>query len=162
MSDGRLRRDGARPQERGAAYDQEPERDSPAQWAFPRPLSCRSSKVSLYWHARRAEGRSEGQTVATTFLRSTPAMAFATLNFHSPVLAKACSMNVIFPECSVGQPPFPVCYLLHGLSDDHTTWARRTSIERHVLEDVIGFVDRTFNTIPERQGRGSGGPSMGG
>jgi putative tributyrin esterase len=59
-------------------------------------------------------------------------MAFATLNFHSPVLAKACSMNVIVPECSVGQPPFPVCYLLHGLSDDHTTWARRTSIERHV------------------------------
>ena len=119
-------------------------------------------------------------------------MACATLNFHSPALLKACSMNVIFPERSVGQPPFPVCYLLHGLSDDHTVWARRTSIERHVaglplivvmpdggrgfycdavagpayerhiLEDVIGFVDRTFQTIAERQGRVIGGLSMGG
>jgi len=110
-------------------------------------------------------------------------MACATLHFHSPALAKACSMTVIVPECSVGTPPFPVCYLLHGLSDDHTSWARRTSIERYVaglpllvvmpdggrgfycdavegpayerylLEDVIGFVDRTFHTIPERQGR---------
>ena len=119
-------------------------------------------------------------------------MAFATLHFHSPVLAKACSMTVIVPEGSVGTPPFPVCYLLHGLSDDHTSWARHTSIERHVaglplivvmpdggrgfycdaaagpayerylLEDVIGFVDRTFHTMPERQGRVIGGLSMGG
>src|SRR5262249_34973721 len=119
-------------------------------------------------------------------------MACATLNFHSPALLKACAMTVIVPEGSVGTPPFPVCYLLHCLSDDHTTWARHTSIERHVaglplivvmpdggrgfycdavvgpayerhlLEDVIGFVDRTFNTIPERQGRVIGGLSMGG
>ena len=119
-------------------------------------------------------------------------MACATLNFHSPALAKACSMTVIVPEGSVGQPPFPVCYLLHGLSDDHTSWARHTSIERHVaglplivvmpdggrgfycdavdgpayerhlLDDVIGFVDRTFHTIAERQGRVIGGLSMGG
>jgi putative tributyrin esterase len=119
-------------------------------------------------------------------------MACATLHFHSPALAKACSMTVIVPEGSVGTPPFPVCYLLHGLSDDHTSWARRTSIERYVadlplivvmpdggrgfycdavdgpayerylLDDVIGFVDRTFHTIPERQGRVVGGLSMGG
>jgi putative tributyrin esterase len=119
-------------------------------------------------------------------------MACATLHFHSPALAKACSMTVIVPEGSVGQPPFPVCYLLHGLSDDHTSWARHTSIERHVaglplivvmpdggrgfycdavdgpayerhlLDDVIGFVDRTFHTMPERQGRVIGGLSMGG
>src|SRR5262245_6167966 len=119
-------------------------------------------------------------------------MACATLHFHSPALAKACSMTVIVPECGVGTPPFPVCYLLHGLSDDHTSWARRTSIERyvanlplivvmpdcgrgfycdaveglayerHIIEDVIGFVERTFQTIPERQGRVIGGLSMGG
>jgi len=101
-------------------------------------------------------------------------------------------MNVIFPEIGVGEPPFPVFYLLHGLSDDHTSWARRTSIERyvaplplivvmpdggrgfycdavegpayerHVIEDVIGFVDRTCQTIPERKGRVIGGLSMGG
>lgn len=28
----------------------------------------------------------------------------------------------------------PVLYLLHGLSDDHTVWTRRTSLERHVSE----------------------------
>ena len=59
-------------------------------------------------------------------------MAFCTLNFHSPALSKASSMNVLFPEKGVGKPPFPVFYLLHGLADDHTIWARRTSIERHV------------------------------
>jgi putative tributyrin esterase len=59
-------------------------------------------------------------------------MACATLHFHSPALAKACSMTVIVPKGSVGTPPFPVCYLLHGLSDDHTSWAHHTSIERHV------------------------------
>ena len=119
-------------------------------------------------------------------------MACATLHFHSPALAKAWAMTVIVPECSVGTPPFPVCSLLHGLSDDHMSWARQTSIERHVaglplivvmpdggrgfycdavagpaderylLEDVIGFVDRTFHTIAERQGRVIGGLSMGG
>jgi putative tributyrin esterase len=119
-------------------------------------------------------------------------MACATLHFQSPALAKACSMTVIVPECTVGTPPFPVFYLLHGLSDDHTSWSRRTSIERHVadlpllvvmpdggrgfycdavagpayerylLEDVLGFVDRTFQTIPERRGRVIGGLSMGG
>ena len=52
--------------------------------------------------------------------------------FHSPTLLKACSMTVLVPEGSVGTPPFPVCYLLHGLSDDHTSWARQTSLERHV------------------------------
>ena len=119
-------------------------------------------------------------------------MACATLHFHSPALAKACSMTVLVPEGSVGTPPFPVCYLLHGLSDDHTSWARHTSLERYVaglplivvmpdggrgfycdavgglayerylLDDVIGFVDRTFHTMPERQGRVIGGLSMGG
>jgi S-formylglutathione hydrolase FrmB len=101
-------------------------------------------------------------------------------------------MTVIVPERTVGTPPFPVFYLLHGLSDDHTSWARCTSLERHVadlpllvvmpdggrgfycdavagpaferylLEDVLGFVDRTFQTIPERRGRVIGGLSMGG
>lgn len=45
-------------------------------------------------------------------------------------LQRMTSAMVILPE---GQPgPFPVFYLLHGLSDDHTVWTRRTSIERYV------------------------------
>lgn len=49
------------------------------------------------------------------------------------------------------QPPLlPVLYLLHGLSDDHTIWQRRTSIERYVaarrLAVVMPAVNRSFYT----------------
>ena len=68
-------------------------------------------------------------------------MAFFNCNFHSDTLGMACSMNVIVPQQSStqigmaskgGRKTYPVLYLLHGLSDDHTIWARRTSIERYV------------------------------
>ena len=64
-------------------------------------------------------------------------MAFFNSNFHSDVLGMACSMNVIVPQQSStqigmdskgGKKSYPVLYLLHGLSDDHTIWGRRTSI----------------------------------
>jgi len=45
-------------------------------------------------------------------------------------LQKMVSLTAIIPEGFDG--PFPVYYLLHGLSDDHTAWVRRTSIERYV------------------------------
>jgi S-formylglutathione hydrolase FrmB len=68
-------------------------------------------------------------------------MAFLNCNFHSDVLGLACSMNVIVPQQNStvigmtskgGKKTYPVLYLLHGLSDDHTIWSRRTSIERYV------------------------------
>ena len=119
-------------------------------------------------------------------------MAFCTVNFRSPVLSKACSMDVLLPDMQPGDGPFPVLYLLHGLSDDHTIWQRRTSIERYaaglplivampdgarsfycdavdgpayetyMMQDVVGFVDRFFHTVPTREGRAIGGLSMGG
>ena len=48
------------------------------------------------------------------------------------VLRKMTSCMVILPDESVGPGPYPVFYLLHGLSDDHTAWTRRTSLERYV------------------------------
>jgi len=45
-------------------------------------------------------------------------------------LQRMTSFMAILPEKM--PPPFPVLYLLHGLSDDHTAWVRRTSIERYV------------------------------
>ena len=44
-------------------------------------------------------------------------------------------MNVILPEHpdAWNEPP-AVLYLLHGLSDDHTAWSRRTSIERYAQD----------------------------
>ncbi|ERI94419.1 putative esterase [Clostridiales bacterium oral taxon 876 str. F0540] len=45
---------------------------------------------------------------------------------------------------------YPTLYLLHGLSDDHTIWQRRTSIERYVsdmgLAVVMPNAGRSFYT----------------
>ncbi len=59
-------------------------------------------------------------------------MAFATINYFSGSLHKASSFNIVFPEDPKLPRPWSVFYLLHGLSDDHTIWMRRTSIERYV------------------------------
>ena len=56
-------------------------------------------------------------------------MAFCELKFYGKSLDKQTAANVIIPA---GKGPFPVLYLLHGLSDEHTMWNRRTSIERYV------------------------------
>jgi putative tributyrin esterase len=117
-------------------------------------------------------------------------MALCQVSFFAEQIRKCSQMIVSVPDA--GRGPFPVFYLLHGLSDDHTIWSRRTSIERYVaelpllvvmpdgyrgfysdavngpayesymLKDVIGFVDRVFPTLPRRSGRVIGGLSMGG
>ena len=119
----------------------------------------------------------------------------AICEFHlnqNTVLEKMTAFTAIVPDNKPG--PFPVLYLLHGLSDDHTAWARRTSLERtvdglplivvmpngersfytdsqsnpkaafetYLTHDLIGFVDRTFRTVPTREGRVIAGLSMGG
>lgn len=119
-------------------------------------------------------------------------MAQATINYYSHSLDKASSFNVIFPDSPDAERPWGVYYLLHGLSDDHTTWSRRSCIERYVLgyrlmvvmpdggrgwytnavdgdpyEDdlmtqVIGLVEKNFPVRAERSGRAIGGNSMGG
>jgi putative tributyrin esterase len=119
-------------------------------------------------------------------------MAFATINYHSRSLRKASSFNIVFPDDPAIPRPWAVFYLLHGLSDDHTIWMRRTSIERYVaglplvvvmpdggrgwytnaleglayeddfIKDVVALVDRTFPVKAERAGRAVGGLSMGG
>lgn len=118
-------------------------------------------------------------------------MAFATINYFSNALRKASSFNVIFPEDADTPRPWSAFYLLHGLSDDHTIWMRRTSIERYVAglplvvvmpdggrgwysnaiqgdayeDDLLGvvtLVDRTLPVKADRSGRAIGGLSMGG
>ncbi len=75
-------------------------------------------------------------------------MAFIQCDFFSRVLGLSTSMNVILPES--GQKNVPTLYLLHGLSDDHTIWMRRTSIERYAaayeLAVVMPAVHRSFYT----------------
>ncbi len=119
-------------------------------------------------------------------------MSIARIQFLARALECHTNMTVILPD--EGSGPFPVLYLLGGLSDDDSSWTRRTSLERylagvplivvmpngcrgwytnaanppgrnyqdHILNDVIGLVDRMFPTIRQRHGRGIGGQSMGG
>ena len=119
-------------------------------------------------------------------------MAFCDLHYFSPSLQKQVGCNVIIPELPGHDGPFPVFYLLHGLSDDYTMWQRKTSIGRYVqmlplmivmpdggrgfytdakagfayesaiVKDLVSFVDKTFHTVAHKAGRAIGGLSMGG
>jgi putative tributyrin esterase len=86
-------------------------------------------------------------------------MALIQCDYYSDVLGMSMSMNVILPQTTVTQigmdgrslaSRHPVLYLLHGLSDDHTIWLRRTSIERYVaslgVAVVMPAVHRSFYT----------------
>ena len=117
-------------------------------------------------------------------------MSLFTAHWHSQILEKSTTAQIIFPE--TGKPPFPVLYLLHGLSDDSTMWTRQTRLEsyvsslplivvmpdgyrgfytdneagpayaRHIGEELPAFIERTFPAIPRRSARAIGGLSMGG
>jgi putative tributyrin esterase len=117
-------------------------------------------------------------------------MSFCKLHWNSLVLQKQTTTWVLLPE--VGTPPFAVFYLLHGLSDDHTLWMRRTRIEAyaerwpiiivmpdggrgfytnhvagpkwatHIAEELPARIERMFGAKTTRAGRCIGGLSMGG
>jgi S-formylglutathione hydrolase FrmB len=75
-------------------------------------------------------------------------MAFIQCDFFSNVLQLSVSMNVVLPQPI--RPSYPILYLLHGMSDDHTIWMRRTSIERYAdeygLAVVMPAVGRSYYT----------------
>ena len=117
-------------------------------------------------------------------------MALCEIHWHSTILKQKLGMNVILPETGIA--PFHTFYLLHGLSDDYTTWLRRTRIEwylrdlplivvmpegfrgwytdhehgpaygRYLGEEVVAFIERNFPARRERAARHIGGLSMGG
>ena len=121
-------------------------------------------------------------------------MAFCELKYRSASLQKCVAADILLPELGASEAsgPFPVLYLLHGLSDDHTMWQRRTSIERYaanlplivvmpdsgrgfycdaqqgmawesaILKDLMGYVERMFQARTDRRGRVLAGLSMGG
>ena len=56
------------------------------------------------------------------------------MHFFSEALGLQTSVNIIMPEPDViarSKAPVPVLYLLHGLSGDHSSWMRQTSLERY-------------------------------
>lgn len=75
-------------------------------------------------------------------------MAFFEMKYHSDALKMGVSVNVVLPERaktligmnSSGEASYKTLYLFHGLSDDHSIWMRRTSIERYAADYGIAVV----------------------
>ena len=77
-------------------------------------------------------------------------MAFMDFKFYSESLGMQTEVYVVMPQrSSAGEigienkaeaKKYKCLYLLHGLSDDHTIWLRRTSIERYATEYGICVV----------------------
>src|SRR5437016_201468 len=57
-------------------------------------------------------------------------MSIARIQFFGRSLEFHTSMTLILPDDGPG--PFPVFYLLGGNSDDDSSWARRSSLERYL------------------------------
>ncbi len=117
-------------------------------------------------------------------------MSLCEIHWFSNVLDKMVETAVVLPE--VGDPPFPTFYLLHGLSDDFSSWQRRTRVEWYVrqlplivvmpdayrgfytnndqgppyatylAEELIAFIERNLPAKQTRSARAVGGLSMGG
>ncbi len=87
-------------------------------------------------------------------------MALINLKFFSEALGMQTEVLVVMPQkgnygeigidTKVQAGPYKCLYLLHGLSDDHTIWLRRTSIERYANRYGICVVmpkaDKSFYT----------------
>lgn len=83
---------------------------------------------------------------------------FLTCDFFSESLQVGSSISVVLPQTTEAQigvdggvrgaAPPPVLYLLHGLSDDHTSWSRYTAIGRYAeaagLAVVMPAAGRSF------------------
>lgn len=77
-------------------------------------------------------------------------MAFASVKFYSEALGIENEVYVVIPQKKtkgqigvdgkVEDRKFKCLYLLHGLTDDHTIWMRRTSIERYATKYGICVV----------------------
>lgn len=88
-------------------------------------------------------------------------MAFLQVQFQSEALGLACSANVIMPQAKTRAQAreIPVLYLLHGYSDDHSIWMRRTAVERYVetlapeFAVVMPAADHSFYTDMKRGNR---------
>lgn len=75
-------------------------------------------------------------------------MAFIQCAFASKILGMKTNMNVILPydeSDRTGNNRPAVLYLLHGITDDHSVWARYTGIERYVRRKDIAVVMPTVH-----------------
>ncbi|MDH7568845.1 MAG: alpha/beta hydrolase family protein [Armatimonadota bacterium] len=120
-------------------------------------------------------------------------MSFGTMAFFSKALGRPKSYSVLLPdyEGATGGP-YPVLYLLHGLSDDHRAWTSWTSLDRYLrkypmivvmpdgergfytnmvegpayedylIHDLMGHIEGCYNVLKGPRHTAIGGLSMGG
>jgi len=75
-------------------------------------------------------------------------MAHFKINYFSNALLKDCQMDVLLPQKTASTPEWndktlsdlPVIYLLHGMSDDNTSWIRKTRIERLLKSTPVAVI----------------------
>lgn len=69
-------------------------------------------------------------------------MALLECRLFSRTLNMATSINVCLPTDVCERPArgFPVVYLLHGYSDDHSIWVRRTCVDRYAADRGVAVV----------------------
>ncbi|MEI6892368.1 MAG: alpha/beta hydrolase family protein [Pontiella sp.] len=68
-------------------------------------------------------------------------MALFETNFYARSIDQSIGMNIILPEHSnAWDTPPAVLYLLHGLSGDHTSWCRSSSIERYARDYNLAII----------------------
>lgn len=73
-------------------------------------------------------------------------MSLLRCTLYSHILGREVSANIIMPHASkqfemnenIGR--VPVLYLLHGLTENHSTWCRKSSIERYVSGKRLAVV----------------------
>ena len=79
-------------------------------------------------------------------------MALVSVHYRSDQLKKTVEILITVPDCNGEfQKPlseYPVVYLLHGLSEDASSWIRKSNVERYALERglvlVMPSVDRSM------------------
>jgi enterochelin esterase-like enzyme len=119
-------------------------------------------------------------------------MALCDITFWGERLQRENVMEVWLPSRHEHPGPYPTLYMLHEGGSDQTTYLLKTRLqqyaeelpliivmpngergycvdapagpahEQHLVEDVVGFVERFLPTIPAREARALGGQSMGG
>jgi putative tributyrin esterase len=75
-------------------------------------------------------------------------MALINCQFFSEAIGVQSQMTVVLPQSPTPPGGWPCVWLLHGLSDNHSVWQRRTSVERyaeaHGFAVVMPDVQRSF------------------
>lgn len=74
-------------------------------------------------------------------------MAHLKINYFSNALLKDCQMDVLLPQQTNDTTwdknilnDLPVIYLLHGMSDDNTSWLRKTRLERLLKNTAVAVI----------------------